>query len=89
MHSNDENDREEPLESNGDSVGTGVVPLMSTVVDDGGEEDADGDCKLICAHDQSTDPFGSGLGLIERDYHGSGISIARPCRLGWKRARTR
>lgn len=49
----------EPLKSDGNSVRAGVVPEMSAVVDDGSKKDADGDCKLICADDQSTDPFGA------------------------------
>lgn len=78
VHADDESEREEPLESNGNSVRAGVLPFMSAIIDNGGEKDADGDCKLIYAHDHSTDPFGGGLGLIERDYEGIGVSIPRP-----------
>lgn len=74
MHSDDENEREEPLERNGDPVRASVSPEMGAVVHDGGEKNADGDCKLVCANDQSTDPFGSGLGLVE--WYCQGVVLA-------------
>ena len=67
MHSHDENEREEKLEPNRNPVRAGIGPFMSGIVDNGREKDADGDGKLICTHNEPTDPFGSGLGLVKGD----------------------
>ena len=67
QHSADEDDGPGELHGNGDPVTPGVVAVGGRVVDDGRDEQADGDGSLIHAHDGTADPFGRRLGLVQRD----------------------
>jgi hypothetical protein len=67
QHADNEDDSPGELDGDGDTVATGVVTVLGGVVDDGGEEETDCDGELVCADDCTTDPFGRGLRLVERD----------------------
>lgn len=62
-------ENEGPSELNGDrnAVAAGVIALTGSIVDDCGNEEADSDGPLVSADDGTTDPFGGGLRLVERD----------------------
>jgi hypothetical protein len=42
--------------------------VVRCVVDEGGEEQADGDGELVGAHDESSDPFRGRLRLVKGDW---------------------
>lgn len=69
-HAADENDGPGKLHGDGDPVGPRVHAQRGGVVHNGGEEQADGDGKLVGADNGTTDPFGRGLGLVQRDEGG-------------------
>ena len=47
-----------------------VVAVLGRVVDDGCEEETDGDRPLVSGHDGTTDPLGRALGLVHGDEGG-------------------
>lgn len=64
-HARDEDEGPSELHGDGDAVGARVVPVLGRVVDDGGEQQADGDGELVRADDGASDPLGSRLGLVQ------------------------
>lgn len=48
-----------------------AVAVLCGVVDDGGEEKADGDGPLVAGDDGAADPAGSALGLVHGDEGGN------------------
>lgn len=70
QHANDEDDSPGELDGNGDSVAAGVITVLSSIVDDGGEEETNCDSELVGADDCATNPFGCSLGLVEGDCGG-------------------
>jgi hypothetical protein len=67
-HAYDEDDGPCELHCDGDAVGACVLALVGGVIDDGGEEEADGDGELVGAYNGAADPFGGGFGLVEGDW---------------------
>lgn len=67
-HSTDKDQGPGKLDGNGNAVGAGVLALVGGVVDDGGEQEADGDGELVASDDGTADPLGSRLSLVEGDY---------------------
>jgi len=63
----EEDDSPGELNSDRDTVGASVGPVLCGVVDDSSEEKTDGDSKLVATDNGTTNPLGSSLGLIERD----------------------
>ena len=57
-HADDEDDGPGELDGDGDPVGASVVPVLGGVVDDGGQQQTDGDGQLIGTDDGATDPLG-------------------------------
>ncbi len=55
------------LDRDGDTVAACVVSVRSGVVHNGRDEQADGDGPLVRTDDEAADPFGSRLGLVQRD----------------------
>lgn len=70
-HTGDQDDGPGELDGNGNTVGAGIVTLLRSLVNDGRKEDADSYGELIGANDGTTDPFGHGFGLIERNKGGN------------------
>lgn len=60
-----DDDGPQELDGHGNTVGSSVIDKLSCVVDDRGEEETNGDCKLVGTNNCSTDPFGCRLGLVE------------------------
>lgn len=67
QHAADENDGPGKLDSDGDAVAAGVIPVLGGVVDDGGQEETDGNGELVGTDDGSSDPLGGGFRLVKRN----------------------
>jgi hypothetical protein len=70
-----QDERPGQLNGDGDTVRPGVVPVRGGVVDDGGEEQADGDGPLVGTDDEAANPFGSRFRLVERNWFKLGQRI--------------
>lgn len=68
--SNEKNNSPGKLDGNRDPVRASVVTMLSSVVDDSSKKETDGDGKLISANNNTTDPLGSSLGLVQRNSSG-------------------
>jgi hypothetical protein len=66
-HAGNEDEGPRKLDGDGDAVRARVVATGRRVIDDGSEEEADGDGQLVAADDDAADPLGRRLGLVERD----------------------
>ena len=66
-HSDEKNDSPSELDSNRDSIRSGVVQVLRGVVNNGGEQQSDCNSPLIATDDCTSDPFRARLGLIERN----------------------
>lgn len=64
---NEQDDGPCELHSDGNAVGSCVRAIFGGVVDDGGEQKTDGDSELVGTNNNTTNPFGRSLGLVERD----------------------
>ena len=67
QQAHNENDGPCELDGNGNAVRASILALVGSIVHDCGEEQPDGDCKLVGANNCTTDPFGSSFGLIKRN----------------------
>ena len=47
-----------------------VIAVLGRVVDDGREQETDGDGPMVSGHDGTTDPLGRTLGLVHGDKDG-------------------
>lgn len=56
------------LHGDGDAVAASVLAVVGGVVDDGGEQETDGDGELVRADDGAADPLGSSFSLVEGDW---------------------
>lgn len=70
QHAADEDDGPGKLDGDRDPVRPRVHAQRRGVVDDGGQEQTDGDGELVGAYDGAANPFGGGLGLVQRDEGG-------------------
>lgn len=66
-HATDEDKSIQELDGDGDTVGSSVCVVLSSLVDAGSEKDTNGDSPLVDGDDGTTDPLGSTLRLVERD----------------------
>jgi hypothetical protein len=57
-HAASEDTSPDKLDGDGDAVGGCSRLVLGSVVDDGGEEDTDGDCPLVCGDNSATNPLG-------------------------------
>jgi hypothetical protein len=64
-HAAEENERPGELNGDGNAVAARIVTLASGIVNDSSEEETDGDGPLVGTDDGTTNPLGSGLGLVE------------------------
>ena len=62
-----EDDGPKELDCDGDSVRSGIVPVLGRVDDAVGEKDTDGDTELVTGHNCSSDLSGSNLGKVKDD----------------------
>ena len=69
-HTNSENERPDKLNARWDTPRRVVIAVLSRVVDDGGEEETDGDRPLVAGDDGAADPLGGALGLVHGDEGG-------------------
>jgi hypothetical protein len=63
----EENDGPGELNSDGDTVRAGIIPILGGVVDDSSKQETDGNSELVTADNGTTNPLGGSLGLIEGD----------------------
>jgi hypothetical protein len=56
-HATSEHGSPNKLNCDGESIGTGVVTVLSGIVDDSCNKEAYGDSPLVSGHDCSSDPF--------------------------------
>jgi hypothetical protein len=66
-HAAEEDERPSELNGDRDAVAAGVIALTGSVVDDCCNKEADSDSPLISTDDGTTNPFRSGLRLVERN----------------------
>ena len=66
-HANGENEGPDELDAGRDPPCRVIGAVLGRVVDDGGEEQADGDRPLVPGHNGTTDPLGRTLGLVHGD----------------------
>ncbi len=66
-HAAEEDDGPSELDGDGDAVGAGVVAVLGRVVDNGRQEQADGDGELVASDNSAADPFRRGLRLVQGD----------------------
>ena len=66
-HADGENGRPDELDAGGDAPRRVVIAVLGRVVDDGREQETDGDRPLVARDDGTTDPLGRTLGLVHRD----------------------
>lgn len=64
-HSGDQNDGPGELNSDGDTVAAGIRAVLGAIVDNGSQQQADGDGQLVSTDNGTTDPLGSGLRLVQ------------------------
>ena len=69
-HADEEDEGPDELNGDGDAPGGVVVAVLGRVVDDGGEEETDGDRPLVAGNDGAADPLGGALGLVHGDEGG-------------------
>ena len=69
-HADGEDEGPDELNGDGDAPGGVVVAVLGRVVDDGGEEETDGDGPLVAGDDGAADPLGGALGLVHGDEGG-------------------
>ena len=69
-HTRGEDKCPDELNSDGDPPRRVVWAVLGRVVDDGGEEETDGDGPLVAGDDGTTDPLGRALGLVHGDEGG-------------------
>ena len=62
---NEENDSPGELNSDGNTVRAGIVPVLGGVIDDSSKQQTDGDSKLVATDDGTTNPLGCSLGLVQ------------------------
>lgn len=67
-HAEEEDERPGELDGDGDAVGSSILTGVRCVVNNGSQEQTDGDGPLVGADDGTTNPLGGGLGLVEGDY---------------------
>lgn len=60
-HADNEDDGPGKLDGNGDAVAAGIVAILGRVVDDGGQQETDGDGQLVAADNGASDPFGGAI----------------------------
>ena len=65
-----EDEGADELDAGGDPPRRVVVAVLGRVVDDGREQETDGDRPLVAGHDGATDPLGRALGLVHGDEGG-------------------
>lgn len=65
---NDKNQRPEKLHCDWDTVGARIIPILRSVVDNGCQEQTDGDGKLIRADNSTSDPLWRSLRLVHGNY---------------------
>ena len=63
-HTNGEDECPNKLDTRGDTPSRVVIAVLCRVVDDGGEEETDGDRPLVARDDGTTNPLGGTLGLV-------------------------
>jgi len=56
------------LNRNWDTVRAAVISVVCTIVDNGGKKESNGNCKLVTANNNTTNPFGGSLGLVEGNW---------------------
>ena len=66
-HTNGEDECPNKLDTRGDTPSRVVIAVLCRVVDDGGEEETDGDRPLVARDDGTTNPLGGTLGLVHGD----------------------
>ena len=69
-HTTCEDERPDELDTGGDTPCRVVIAVLSGVVDDGREQETDGDSPLVAGNDGTTDPLGRTLGLVHGDEDG-------------------
>lgn len=67
-HSSDQNDGPGELNSDRDTVAAGIHAVLGGVVDNGSQKQTDGDGQLVSTDNGTTDPLGSGLRLVQRNW---------------------
>ena len=66
-HTSVENERPDELDRKRDTVRGVVRAVLGGVVDDGSEQETDGDGPLVAGDDGTTDPLWGTLGLVHGD----------------------
>ena len=66
-HPSDQDQSPCELDCDGDAIGTTVASVVSCIVDDVCQEETNSDGKLVRADDDTTNPFWSSFGLIQRN----------------------
>lgn len=66
-HASSEDESPDELDAGGDLPGRVVGAVLSRVVDDGSEEETDGDGPLVARDDGTTNPLGRAFGLVHGD----------------------
>ena len=69
-HTSVENERPDELDRKRDTVRGVVRAVLGGVVDDGSEQETDGDGPLVAGDDGATDPLGRALRLVHGDHDG-------------------
>ena len=69
-HTNGEDECPNKLDTRGDTPSRVVIAVLCRIVDDGGEEETDGDRPLVAGDDGAADPLGGALGLVHGDEGG-------------------
>jgi len=65
--SKDDNSRPKELDGNGNSVGTGVGPVLGGIDNATGQQQTDGDTELVTRHDSTSNLAGRDLGHVQDD----------------------
>jgi hypothetical protein len=60
----DEDERPGKLDGDGDAVRSRVVAILGGVVDNGSQQETNGNGELVGSDNGSTDPLGGSLGLV-------------------------
>jgi hypothetical protein len=70
-HTEGQNCGPDELNCNRDAIRGMIGPVFGGVVEDGGEEETNGDSKLVKSNDSPTNPLGGTLGLVHWDQSGN------------------
>jgi hypothetical protein len=62
-----EDERPRKLHGDGNAVGSRVIAVLGGVVDNGSQQETDGNSELVGSDNGSTDPLGCSLGLVHGD----------------------